>query len=103
MSTAVSQQPDTLKLASYLRDRGLIATDSIAVEKFAGGQSNPTFKVSAGGKQFVLRRKPMGNLLPSAHAVDREYKVMTALAKAGFPVPRTYVLCQDVSVIGSDF
>jgi aminoglycoside phosphotransferase (APT) family kinase protein len=98
-----TQIPDAAKLASYLREKGLIATDSVVLEKFAGGQSNPTFKLTAGEKNFVLRRKPLGNLLPSAHAVDREYRVMTALGKTAFPVPKTYVLCQDPSVIGSDF
>jgi aminoglycoside phosphotransferase (APT) family kinase protein len=75
----------------------------LEVEQFKGGQSNPTYRLSAGGKRYVLRRKPPGTLLPSAHAVDREYRVTTALAATGVPVARTYVLCPDESVIGTMF
>lgn len=72
--------------------------------QFKGGQSNPTYCVSAAdGRRFVLRRKPPGSLLPSAHAVDREYKVLRALHAAGFPVARPYLLCDDPSVIGTAF
>lgn len=74
------------------------------VEQFKGGQSNPTYKItSAEGRGFVLRRKPPGKLLPSAHAVDREYRVIAALHKIGFPVARPQVLCEDESVIGTAF
>jgi len=76
---------------------------SIEVRQFAGGQSNPTFLVTAGDRKYVLRKKPPGKLLPSAHAVDREYRVITALGPTGFPVPRTYGLCTDDSVIGQMF
>jgi aminoglycoside phosphotransferase (APT) family kinase protein len=75
----------------------------ITVEQFTGGQSNPTFRLSAPSGRYALRRKPMGVLLKSAHAVDREYRVMTALHGVGFPVPRTYALCLDDAVIGSAF
>ena len=75
----------------------------LGVEQFRGGQSNPTFRLATPGKRYVLRRKPAGKLLPSAHAVDREYRVMTALAGTGVPVPRTYGLCMDDGVIGSAF
>lgn len=71
--------------------------------KFKGGQSNPTYKVEARSGTYVLRRKPFGPLLPSAHAVDREYKVQNALNKAGFPAARQYGLCTDDSVVGSWF
>ena len=75
-----------------------------AVEQFKGGQSNPTYRLSAAdGKKYVLRRKPPGKLLPSAHAVDREFKVISALSKVGFPVARPHVLCEDDSVIGTAF
>ncbi len=67
----------------------------IAVRKFKGGQSNPTYLLTTPNKKYVLRRKPPGKLLPSAHAVDREYRVMTALGSEGFPVPKTYALCED--------
>src|SRR5882762_3360550 len=69
------------------------------VEQFKGGQSNPTYRLTAAdGRRFVLRRKPPGKLLPSAHAVDREYRVIAALHPAGFPVPKPYVLCTDESI-----
>jgi aminoglycoside phosphotransferase (APT) family kinase protein len=72
-------------------------------EKFAGGQSNPTFLVTATGGRYVLRRKPPGTLLKSAHAVDREYRVMKALAGTDVPVPPVLHLCEDEAVIGSMF
>lgn len=73
------------------------------IEKFSGGQSNPTFKVSAASGNYVLRRKPLGALLPSAHAVDREFRVLKAVAKAGVPVAGVHALCEDDAVIGSAF
>lgn len=72
-------------------------------EKFEGGQSNPTFLLTASSGRYVLRRKPPGEVLPSAHAVDREYRVMQALAATRVPVPRMRVLCADDDVIGSMF
>lgn len=75
----------------------------ISYAKFAGGQSNPTFKIEAPSGTYVLRRKPLGNLLPSAHAVDREYRVIAGLYPTGFPVARPYGLCTDPAVIGTDF
>ncbi len=75
----------------------------LEVHQFKGGQSNPTYRLDTPGTRYVLRRKPFGKLLPSAHAVDREYKVITALHKAGFPAPRTYGLCTDDYIIGSMF
>jgi aminoglycoside phosphotransferase (APT) family kinase protein len=75
----------------------------LEVEQFKGGQSNPTYRLRAGGKSYVMRRKPPGVLLPSAHAVDREYRVITALATTAVPVARTYALCTDESVIGTMF
>ncbi len=71
--------------------------------KFAGGQSNPTFRLEADSGRYVLRRKPPGQLLPSAHAVDREYRVMAALAGTDVPVPAALHLCEDNDVIGSMF
>jgi aminoglycoside phosphotransferase (APT) family kinase protein len=75
------------------------------VAQFKGGQSNPTFKISAGGQHYVLRTKPgpAAKLLPSAHAIEREFRVMDALQKAGFPAARQYALCTDESVIGRAF
>jgi aminoglycoside phosphotransferase (APT) family kinase protein len=74
-----------------------------SAEKFAGGQSNPTFLVHSSGGRYVLRRKPPGTLLKSAHAVDREYRVMATLAQTDVPVPRVLHLCADESIVGSMF
>ena len=73
------------------------------IEQFKGGQSNPTYKISTEKNAYVLRRKPPGKLLPKAHAVDREYKVITALYETDVPVPKTYGLCEDSSVVGTPF
>ena len=73
------------------------------LEKFAWGQSNPTYRIRAASGDYVLRRKPFGQLLPSAHAVDREYRLISALHPLGFPVPRPYSLCSDPEVIGAIF
>lgn len=75
----------------------------LEVSQFKGGQSNPTYLLEASSGRYVLRRKPPGKLLKSAHAVDREYKVIKALHEAGFPVPRPFVLCEDESVVGTMF
>ena len=75
----------------------------LEVRQFKGGQSNPTYQLVTPNKKYVMRRKPPGKLLPSAHAVDREYKVITALGSIDFPVPRTYCLCEDESVVGTMF
>jgi aminoglycoside phosphotransferase (APT) family kinase protein len=78
-------------------------TGPVTVRKFAGGQSNPTYRLDSPSGSYVLRRKPFGPLLPSAHAVDREYAVIAGLYPTGFPVARPYGLCTDDSVIGSWF
>ena len=75
----------------------------LEVRRFAGGQSNPTYQLATPTRRFVLRRKPAGELLRSAHAVDREFRVIRALHKAGFPTPRPHAICNDDSVIGSMF
>ena len=95
---------DVAALERFMREHVDGFRGPLEVQQFKGGQSNPTFKLVAGdGKTYVMRRKPPGKLLPSAHAVDREYRVITALAKTGFPVARTYALCTDESVIGAMF
>jgi aminoglycoside phosphotransferase (APT) family kinase protein len=73
------------------------------VEKFPGGQSNPTYRIDAASGAYVLRRKPFGPILPSAHAVEREYQLIAALHPTGFPVARPYGLCEDVAVLGAPF
>ncbi|MDG2060783.1 MAG: phosphotransferase family protein [SAR86 cluster bacterium] len=75
----------------------------IFLEEFKGGQSNPTYKITSQDKSYVLRRKPPGTLLKSAHAVDREYKVISALNKTEVPVPKSYFLCEDENIIGTSF
>jgi aminoglycoside phosphotransferase (APT) family kinase protein len=75
----------------------------VTAEEFAGGQSNPTYLLSAGEQQYVMRRKPPGELLKSAHAVDREFKVMSALQNTNVPTAKTYALCTDDDVIGTWF
>ncbi len=102
---AVSPQHafDTGRLADWLRARVEGFSGELTVEQFKGGQSNPTFLLSAGNRKYVMRRKPPGKLLPSAHAVDREYRVISALAQTGVPVAKGYALCEDDAVIGTAF
>ncbi|MEJ2597977.1 MAG: phosphotransferase [Anaerolineales bacterium] len=94
---------DTQRLADYMRRNVDNFAGPIEVEQFKGGQSNPTYLVRAGGKRYVMRRKPPGKLLPSAHAVDREYRVITALRATDVPVAQTFDLCTDETVIGTAF
>jgi aminoglycoside phosphotransferase (APT) family kinase protein len=95
---------DVAALQKYLKDRIDGLRGPLQVEQFKGGQSNPTYRIAgADGKEYVLRRKPPGKLLPSAHAVDREYRVIRALHATGFPVARPYLLCEDESIIGTAF
>jgi aminoglycoside phosphotransferase (APT) family kinase protein len=94
---------DTDRLAEWMRANVPGFEGPLGYAKFAGGQSNPTYKLTTPSRNYVLRRKPMGELLPSAHQVDREYRVMAALHPTGFPAPRQYGLCQDDGVIGSAF
>ncbi len=94
---------DTARLAAFMREHVDGYSGELQVEQFKGGQSNPTFKLTAGGRSYVLRRKPPGVLLPSAHAVDREFRVISALAGSSVPVARTYALCVDPEVIGTMF
>jgi len=96
-------QFDVRALEEYLRGAIDGFRGPLEVEQFKGGQSNPTYRLSAGGKHYALRRKPPGKLLPSAHAVDREYRVVRALHSTGFPVAAPYCLCEDESVIGTVF
>ncbi len=78
-------------------------TGPLTVEEFKGGQSNPTYRLATPGAAYVLRRKPAGALIPGAHAVDREARVMAALGTTGFPVPKVFALCTDDAVIGTWF
>jgi aminoglycoside phosphotransferase (APT) family kinase protein len=94
---------DADRLGAFLRRTVPGFAGPFSTRPFTRGQSNPTYLVEAASGRYVLRRKPPGKLLPSAHAVDREYRVMTALAGTDVPVPRTFVLCEDEAVIGSAF
>ncbi|PXA86876.1 phosphotransferase family protein [Nostoc sp. 3335mG] len=92
---------DEGKLGAWLKQAA--SAELRSVEKFPGGQSNPTYRVATSAGDFVLRRKPFGQLLPSAHAVDREFRLISALHPTGFPVPRPVALCEDEGVIGAVF
>ncbi len=95
---------DTAALERYMAAQVEGFTAPLTVEQFRGGQSNPTYKlIDGGGRQYVLRRKPPGKLLPSAHAVDREFRVIAALNRTDVPTPRAYALCEDDSVVGTAF
>lgn len=94
---------DVEMLEGYMASHVESFRGPLAVSEFKGGQSNPTYLLEAESGNYVLRRKPPGKLLESAHAVDREYRVISALYAAGFPVPRPCVLCEDDEVIGTMF
>jgi aminoglycoside phosphotransferase (APT) family kinase protein len=94
---------DTGRLDAYLRDRIPGYAGPLQVHQFRGGQSNPTYKLETPARAFVLRRKPPGKLLPSAHAVDREFRVISALHRQGFPVAAPLVACDDAAVVGTPF
>lgn len=97
------QEIDAEKLARYLAATIDDFSGPLTIEQFKGGQSNPTYKLITPARAYVLRRKPPGKLLKSAHAVDREYRVIKALHGAGMPVARPYLLEEDDSIIGTAF
>jgi len=94
---------DEAALDRWMADHVAGYAGPLTVRQFKGGQSNPTYELTTPTAAYVLRRKPPGVLLPSAHAVDREFQVISALAAQGFPVARSYALCLDEGVIGSIF
>jgi aminoglycoside phosphotransferase (APT) family kinase protein len=94
---------DEVALGAWLEANVEGFAGPFTLTKFPSGQSNPTYKISATSGDYVLRRKPFGQLLPSAHAVDREYRLLAALNPLGFPVPQPLALCDDASVIGAVF
>lgn len=98
-----TQWPDNAALADWMADNVDGFEGPLTLSKFEGGQSNPTFRIEAPSGSYVLRRKPLGVVLPSAHAVDREFRVLSAMQKTGVAVPRVHALCMDDSVIGSIF
>src|SRR5262249_55565064 len=94
---------DAAALERYMQEHVAGFSGPLTVRQFVGGQSNPTYHLRAGGTQYVVRREPPGKLLPAAHAVDREYRVMSAPAGTGGPVPGSYALCENPDVIGTAF
>ena len=94
---------DEARLREYLRDTLPAVADGLDVSQFKGGQSNPTYKLTTPSASYVLRRKPPGKLLKSAHAVDREFRVLSALSKQGIPVATPILLCADDDVVGTMF
>jgi len=103
-SSEASNVPlDTARLDAYLRKAVAGLDGELSLQKIIGGQSNPTFFVSYGNRRLVLRKQPPGHTLPSAHAVDREYRIMAALDGSGVPVPRVVLFCSDREVIGTPF
>ncbi len=105
MPVASRQQINVDALARYLQSHIVGFTGPLQIEQFKGGQSNPTFKLITPKMQYVMRCKPgpAAKLLPSAHAIEREYRIMQALATTAVPVPKMYCLCEDESIIGRAF
>jgi len=101
--TQANDTLDTARLQHYLAGQIPDFGTLLECSKFSGGQSNPTYLLRTSERQYVLRRKPAGVLLQSAHAVDREYRVIKALGPTAVPVPQVYCLCEDAGVIGSMF
>lgn len=102
-SVRANHRFDEAALERYLAAHVFDFRGPLTVRQFSGGQSNPTFMLEATGRRYVLRKKPPGQLLKSAHQVDREFRAMKALAATDVPVPRMHVLCEDESVIGTSF
>lgn len=94
---------DESNLQTYLKQHLPGFSGTLSVRQFEGGQSNPTYCLASDGKRYVMRKKPPGEILRSAHQVDREYRVMSALADTGVVVPEMYLYCEDPTVIGSEF
>ncbi len=103
VAVPAKDQLDEVKLNGWMEANVEGFAGPMTITKFKGGQSNPTYRIDTPGQSYVLRRQPFGKLLPSAHAVDREYKAMAALYPTGFPVPRPYGLCEDAELLGSKF
>ena len=104
-TSAVSERLrfDEQALAEWMRGHVAGFAGPLAISQFKGGQSNPTYRLDTPGAAYVLRRKPPGKTLPGAHAIEREYRVLDALGRHGFPVPRVHALCEDEVVVGTPF
>ena len=90
-------------LNHWIKKNTTVEADILSIKKFEAGQSNPTYLLKSEHKNFVLRSKPMGKLLPGAHRIDREFKVMSSLEASTIPVPKMFGYCQDEDLIGSEF
>ena len=100
---AIGENQLAAALQKYLKDTGLTQGEPVRISVLAGGQSNPTYRLQAGDRQMVLRKQPPGPLVAGAHAVDREYRVMRALAGSDVPVPRMLAYCDDAQLLGTPF
>ena len=96
-------QSTQARLHAWLQEKGFIGSAELGIKALTGGQSNPTYLLSAGTDKFVLRKKPDGVLLKSAHAIDREYRVISALQGSTVPVPAALAWCDDESIVGTPF
>src|SRR5438067_13041487 len=94
---------DAARLEAFLASRLPDFAPPLRVRQFKGGQSNPTYLLETPARRYVLRRKPPGKLLPSAHAVDREFRVISALHAQGFPVAEPVLYCEDAGIVGTPF
>jgi len=103
MDVLDKHQFDKESLTNFMEENVEGFEGPLTIEEFKGGQSNPTYLIKARNQSYVLRRKPPGKLLKSAHAVEREYRVITALNNTDVPVPKTYALCEDTEIIGTAF
>ncbi|HEY2751603.1 phosphotransferase family protein [Phenylobacterium sp.] len=103
VAVKAAYQIDAARLAEFLGDTVVGYEGPLSLAQFEGGQSNPTYLLTTPRAKYVLRRRPPGVLLKSAHAVDREFRVMRALFEQGFPVPEPLVLCEDPDVLGTAF
>ena len=103
MSTGLSPAFDLPALADLLRSCGMAVRGDLRVHRLAGGQSNPTWRIEGAERDIVLRQKPLGPVLPSAHAIDREVRVMQALRESEVPVPRVYAYSEDTAIVGAPF
>jgi acyl-CoA dehydrogenase len=92
-----------VQLQDWLRSHGFIESATLEIKPLTGGQSNPTYLLSSGTQRLVLRKQPDGPLLKSAHAIDREYRVISALRDSAVPVPQTMAWCDDASIVGTPF
>jgi aminoglycoside phosphotransferase (APT) family kinase protein len=103
VSTAADYGFDLSSLSAVMAHHGIANARSLALSPLTGGQSNPTFRVQTPGGSYVLRKRPAGELLASAHAIDREFRVMSALHTTAIPVPKMFFYCDDESIVGTSF